>query len=121
MESPVDLSTKVRSVSVQTDMVNLSGELRNHLLQLTIDLLVNKNNYEKFNKNIFNLISGIKKSQVCMHIYKYLLEVKLHYDSVCSSVGWLVGRSVVRSDCQKFLKGWEFSVPSSYRSTCFIY
>ena len=33
-----------------------------------------------------------------------LLEVKLPYYPVCTSVGWLVGRSVGRSDCHNFLK-----------------
>ena len=41
-----------------------------------------------------------------------LLEVKLPQDTVCSSVG--------RSVCPNFLKGREFSLACSYRSTCLL-
>ena len=34
-------------------------------------------------------------------------------------VGLSVGRSVGRSVCHYILKGWEVSLPYSYRSTCF--
>ena len=53
--------------------------------------------------------------------YTLLLEVKLPYDPVCPSVGWLVGRSVGRLVCQskKILKGWEVAPQCSHRSTRF--
>ena len=63
-ECPVDLSSKFRSVSVQTEIFPSAEKLQEYLLQVTLDLLANKNNLEKFNKNIIKLITGIKKSQV---------------------------------------------------------
>ena len=41
--------------------------------------------------------------------------IPINYDPSCPSVGRLVGWSV----CHNFLKGWEVTLPCSYRSTCF--
>ena len=46
----------------------------------------------------------------------FLLEVKLPYDTVCPSVGCLVGWSV----CHIFVNGRQVSLPCSYQSTYLI-
>ena len=61
---PVDLSTKHRNVSVQTEKSKDRDRLKDYLLEVTLGLLSKKDNLEKFNENIINLITYIRKSEV---------------------------------------------------------
>ena len=58
---------------------------------------------------------GYDEGKIHLYVLYFvkILEVKLPYDPVCLSVGWLVSRVIGLSVCHNFPKGREVSLPCS--------